>query len=599
MLFVGALLLMLLMGCSNPFREAAQKDTTDAWRAFLASGRGGVTEREHALERHEQLVWQEARDLDKVAGYRRYLELYPDGRMREDAVGRLEALRFERAMEAGTAVALEEFLFAHPDGENEQAARERLVRLLRQAALEEGTIVAYESFARRFPEDGGAGCEVREALEHARYHEAEKEGSLDALLRYQRRFPDGAYFDEADLRSKELRIKARVLAGDVKAARRIVDESAAGKARERLAGALQRALVEAAKEMLDIELLEQLAEEEACEEASGLAREMVAKLEELSNLAELEDAAVRLSSSEPGLPRSVIGAWLADRDARRRRVAVRALGYSGDPNAIATLARALTDRNLGVSAEAVEAIRRLGDSLHPMVRDVFITEALVRLEARAAGSELAWVAGVLLEAAGHEERAVDAYRRATESRKLVLPRMRLAHLEKDEHRRTVALTGAALWLRDEVRARMDSLEPSAPGSYELEKEPDRSLLRHFPAFLAKLAEMTELAEAQPGSEERFTWISDVRDLLARSHRAYAAAEARAAAADSSWLVYGVDEAAASRKKAGRERAKAVRVVAEAAPRTEIAVNLLQKSARSAHEEESRAATEWLVRKDPQ
>ncbi len=584
------LVLALALGCHNAFREAAERDTAEAWRSYLASGHGAEEERAHARTRYDDLAWDEARNLDTVAAYRRYLESVPRGRHSSRARARLEELRFQRALESDNTFALEEFLARHPDGVHSEMARERLLSMRLAEAIEKDDVEVYERFLRDFPTSREA-AKVEAAVERLLLEDALSSGRLEAIKRHQARFPSGMFRDVGVLHGKALTIRARVLASDEEGARRILEGSGQEDAREELEEAFYSALLEAAWLRLDAERLAQLEQDMPRESMANDARKLADQLSSRPDLDELSAAAEKLRTSAMGLPASVVSAGLEDDDARRRMISVRALGYSADPDAIPSIVPALIDRNLGVRAEAALALRRLGASLLPEVRDVFFTQVLARYEGITAEPSLVWVVAVLLDAAGNTEKALDAYRRAADGSDQVLARLRLVELEKDDHRQAVALTGAAMWLRDALMMRIDDLRSSwrldETGESLIE---DRALVRQAHALILLLDRAIGLGEDQADYELRFTWLAEVRQLLSEARAALEDAEARAAAHDSNWIASGFDEGASERAEVGRARAAAAARLAEVEEEIDAIPSILELASRSPYEPESGVAS---------
>jgi hypothetical protein len=580
---------LLVAGCSDPFRDAAERDTAEAWRAYLAAEQGSETERSHAETRLEALMWEEAESLDSIASYRRYLEAFPRGRNAARAVARLESLRYERASAAGDLRSLEEFLARHPDGRHAPEARVRLAEVSRRSALESGSPEDLEAFLRRFPGADGQDA-VEEALARIRFEEAVAEGTLAALERHLRRFPQGPHRAEAELLARGLRIRARILAGDLDAARRLIEGTGLPESRARLEAEAAAARLEIAALGLDLPEIRRLAET-ALPPTAAEATEILRTLESRPDRAELEAAARRLVRPDPGLPPAAIEAGLRDRDARRRLVSVRALGHSGDPAAIGRLTTALEDRNLAVRAEAAAALRQLGASLPPVVRDVYFTEALIRYEGLAAEPHRIWMASVLLEAVGLSERARDALRRAAEDPEVVLARLRLAEIETEPHRVAVPLTGAALWLRDAVRSREEAVRGLGRSDAGASDDPafDGSLLRQMRPLLDHLEAAVARASAEADAERRFTWLPEVRQLQDEMTAVLADAEARARLLDPTWVDHDVDEGAGARAVAEAARVEAVRRLAEAAPDVPAVRRILERAAASPHPTEAAVA----------
>lgn len=558
----GILLAVLFVGSAcgpSRFEEARARDTAAGWRAFVASGKADAEERAHAHRRLDDLLFRAAKQAGDIAAYRRYLDAFEHGRHRASARAVLEKLRYDKAVAQDGLWPLEDFLARHSTGANADQVRLLLAERSRTAALNSQGTAALDLWLSRYPRAAGK-AEVEAAFESRSYEAAVSTGTLAALARYQDRFPHAARWEDVELRVRAVEVRAAVLSGDEEAARRLVESKGSPQAREALLAAARMARVERAVARLAGRELRVLARDEA---ESGLrAAEVVKAIAERKRGGRaLMAAAAKLDAPAHSEP---IGVWigaLSDRDPRRRRVAARVLGYSRSHLAVPPLVRALADRNMLVADEAGAGLRRLGPSLHPVVRDVTFTRVLRQLEARSVAMDRQAVLGLVLEAADRPA-ALETMRLASAGDGQSVVRLRLVEVESDPYRRWVALQGVAFRVRDEARARLPALELA-----RRDGPIDLALLRSgrtLQSLLKRcLRHATEVARARAGIGELElpSWAEEAERLVLRLDAALTDAEARARAKDSQFLSFDLDEAHEERLRVENEQLAAVDVLA--------------------------------------
>ncbi|RMG10643.1 MAG: HEAT repeat domain-containing protein, partial [Deltaproteobacteria bacterium] len=486
------------------------------------------------------------------------LEAHPRGAHREEAKARLEALRFERAQAAPGPWALETFLERHPEGAHAGEARRLLAARYRAEALARGDVKALEAWLARFPDAAGA-AEVRAALADKAVRAAMAAPTYAEIQRLLERIPPGEAHAAATLRARAFEVEAWVLDGRPAEARRRIEETGSPQARAVLEAAYTRARLTWDTLRLDADGLSALAGVEG-----PLGREAAARLDALRRLRPGARERLRaLSEPATGLAPAVVEAGLASTDLRRRWVAVRALGYAARSTAIAPLREALTDRDRWLRFEAVRALRRLGESLPPRVRDVAFTRALARVRARSAGAVLATVEGALLEAAGRRAEARARYEAAAMDapEQAVVARLRLAEMARDPRQKRIWVNGVLEWIEGDVAGRIEAIDAS-PDSGPL----DGAGLRALAAREALLAEAVRIASAaERALGERSSFLEGARALLARLRRVRRDGEARARALDPTYVAASVDEGAAGREWAERRQLEAVRLLTSGVP----------------------------------
>lgn len=125
--------LVALLGC-DPYNEAAQKDTIEAYEAYLAASPSGVG-LERATFRLEELMLAKARETRALADYDALLARFPKGVHAEAAHKEREIAMFDQAVDTFTLEAWEAFLAAYPNPKEQRGPfAKKAVEALRYVA---------------------------------------------------------------------------------------------------------------------------------------------------------------------------------------------------------------------------------------------------------------------------------------------------------------------------------------------------------------------------------------------------------------------------------------------------------------------------------
>lgn len=374
-LTLPAALLVLLAAClERPYHRAAQADTVDAYRAYLAEHRHEA-EADLARDRLAQLEFERARAAHSVVGYKRFLEEFPDSVQALKAQPLLETLRFNATRDAGTPQALRQFLADHPDGAHRSEAQRLLVEAERARAERSGATAELERFVANHPEDPARGA-IEETLDRAAFDRAAAGGPAQ-LYAYLKTHPAGAHRHRAQALLFEARI-AGLLAS----------------------GRLSEARAEIARSPLAAQL------------PSLAAR--LASAEEEEQVRSSRDAAVRASLARSYL-RSLdqLELGLRDPDAQVRWEAADELGHHVDVRAIEPLLAALgSGRNPLVRERALASLSRVLSALPKEVARYEVATRVEALERTASSPELLLRLAVLHDLSANLERAAPEYQRA-------------------------------------------------------------------------------------------------------------------------------------------------------------------------------------------
>jgi len=381
-------LLLLAAGCpSAAYRRADSLDTSDGWRAFLASHDGNSAEMDHARERLEDLAWTAALTENTPRAFRLFLEDFPDSDRRDEAQARLAALRYNIAEKAGGEESLSSFLEDEPGGPLASNARSQLADIEYAAATKAHGPGPIELYLARYP--AGPHLEEAQALEDERAFEAAAaKGSL-GLIAYVAGHPQGRHRAEAEGRILSARVEALIEEERFDEAQGVLKGTVVVPDRPRLLEALEAARRRAKLAAMDA--------------VEGLGKGELATLQQLAfqlarpDRATVAQLAERLDDLDP---------------AQRWRVATE-LGASGSIWALdPLLAAAVRSRFWMVRLTASRAVRELLASLPPMARQEEIARRVTELRPLVASAELSDELGLLEDAAGDAEAARAAFSQA-------------------------------------------------------------------------------------------------------------------------------------------------------------------------------------------
>ncbi len=183
----------------------------------------------------DEAAWVAALELDTLAGYRQYLEEWPEGRFREDAqeqINRFDNEAWATAQQADTIRGYEDYLEAWPEGLHADKARARIAeikaaedarqRAIREAAEAEAraweeaargnTVESYQTYLDGFPAGKNAD-EARNriaalqasAADEAAWASAKAANRAQSYEQYLNAFPQGKYAAEAIAAIERLR----------------------------------------------------------------------------------------------------------------------------------------------------------------------------------------------------------------------------------------------------------------------------------------------------------------------------------------------------------------------------------------------------------
>jgi len=137
--------LMTLLACGPSFYDVQQQDTVEAYETFLAEANSADPNYTQATFRLEELILEQAREMQSLEGYDMYLARYPADKkpqLREKAIEEREEFLYGWADETDTPEAWQTFLDEYPKGEKKrkQEARRRLKVADYRDSLEFGKI---------------------------------------------------------------------------------------------------------------------------------------------------------------------------------------------------------------------------------------------------------------------------------------------------------------------------------------------------------------------------------------------------------------------------------------------------------------------------
>lgn len=142
----------------NPFFQldssyAAVRRSMAAYALLDAKGRGkaaklGVDSAAigSQLNHIAGIAWKQVSDLDRLEAYQRFIDAYAGSNLVDQAMDRRDELAFQEAKKANTSVAYEAFLHQYPDAKETFSARTRLQEAIYREATPTGAIAEYEAF---------------------------------------------------------------------------------------------------------------------------------------------------------------------------------------------------------------------------------------------------------------------------------------------------------------------------------------------------------------------------------------------------------------------------------------------------------------------
>ncbi len=118
---------LLLSACTDPFKEAMDANTIEAFEKFLAENPNSAYTTQGQV-RLEELYLEKARADKNLEGYDAYLQKYPKGKLREKALEERREFLFSWADQEDTPEAWQKFIDEYPSGDKKKLveARKRL-----------------------------------------------------------------------------------------------------------------------------------------------------------------------------------------------------------------------------------------------------------------------------------------------------------------------------------------------------------------------------------------------------------------------------------------------------------------------------------------
>lgn len=141
-------------------------------------------------------AYDEARQLDTIAAYRRVMTQYPNDARRQSVESRLEELTFAQAKTTSTIEALHHFLATYPNSTHAAEAR-ALIEELEFVRAKTGQMVpVLQRFLATYPNSAHA-AEARALLEDAAFVDAVVKTTPEALEDFLSNYPTSSHIQEA------------------------------------------------------------------------------------------------------------------------------------------------------------------------------------------------------------------------------------------------------------------------------------------------------------------------------------------------------------------------------------------------------------------
>ncbi|MBS2027133.1 MAG: hypothetical protein JST54_04440 [Deltaproteobacteria bacterium] len=526
----AALCLVLAACVHDPYDDAREKDTPDAYQQFLRAhpAEHGSSE---AHARLAQLRFAEARQAHTVLGYKRFLEDFPDSEEAPDALKLLESLRFAAAQSVGSAQAWRDFLRDHPDGAHATQARTALDDVSWKQAQASTTAAAMREYLAHFPESVHR-AEAERVVDDRAYAESRAAGNK-GLLDYLEHSPNGAHRDEARGQLSAQEAEALADGGDLAGAYALAERVHGPEAEPLMQRLAQRELAEVAA-ALDPTALRQLASRRP--QVATAANELAKKIEHDGKTKALRAQLAHLDPLEFGRPPEELVRALDAPDPRDRWLAAEELGALGAQSAYEKLVDVAADARFEeLRLRAFAALQQLVARTGKDAAAVDARSRLEKLRRMASSPRMYLKIAIVEELAGMRVEALADYQRCLRGDAAdLLALRRLLELEPPGFERAVAARRLAVTVIDEITAHTSAEgDPPLLASRWLcgvahDADAAQTALAKLPETVAKDApeDMSAFrARAREAQAQAHARLSDAEDAARAEQRTHVACEA--------------------------------------------------------------------------
>lgn len=196
------------------WRWAAHRDRAAGYRSYVETWPDGRHARE-AQRRHDERGWANAQAVNTVEEYEQYLRFHGAGRHAAEARDCIDTLRWQEAVRANTVEMFERYLQLHGEGRHAAEARDHIDALHWQQATTANTAEGYERYLQLHPE-GKHVATAGDNIDSLRWHEATTAHTVRSYQDYCGALPQGQHVQEARSRAAALKTDRRPVAAAMK-----------------------------------------------------------------------------------------------------------------------------------------------------------------------------------------------------------------------------------------------------------------------------------------------------------------------------------------------------------------------------------------------
>ncbi|HPC94549.1 MAG TPA: hypothetical protein PLU87_06385 [Sedimentisphaerales bacterium] len=163
----------------------------------------------------DEIHWRWAAHRDRAAGYRSYVETWPDGRHAREAQRRHDERGWANAQAVNTVEEYEQYLRFHSEGRHAAEARDHIDALHWQEATTNNTVEGFERYLQLHPE-GKHVATAGDNIDSLRWHEATTAHTIRSYQDYCGALPQGQHVQEARSRAAALKTDRAPVAAAMK-----------------------------------------------------------------------------------------------------------------------------------------------------------------------------------------------------------------------------------------------------------------------------------------------------------------------------------------------------------------------------------------------
>ncbi len=154
--------------------------------------------------------YDEARRIDSIEMYEKYLENYPDSSYNKEIKNRIMELNFEDAMNQDTTFAYKKFLEKYPYSQYSAGINKKLIEIMDkryEQVMRKGTTEAYTEFLEEYPNSPyNRDIQIKITI-MTEWNNATKEDNMLTYKKFVNNYPNSIHVEQAKKRIKEIPIE--------------------------------------------------------------------------------------------------------------------------------------------------------------------------------------------------------------------------------------------------------------------------------------------------------------------------------------------------------------------------------------------------------